>query len=594
MKNFPILSDLDIFAIRLGLFYNSKEKIGSYLGIFLTIIYILSSLLLFIYYMVITLQRKNLQVNDSTIYSSDPPYINLNNSELFYFAFGVENKTTSSRFIDETIYTAKVIYFNYTKNTEGDFIIQEERELKIGKCKIEKFGQNYQHLLEGEFNNSYCVDNFDLSLMGGYIFNNFSYIRIQIYPCINKTENNNHCKPQKLIDNALAGGYFSILLKDIGLNPSNYTFPISPMIQDFYTTISKNFIRDIVIFYEITEVETDIGLLVERKNNIRYLKLDKIREIFYYTEEENYYKGEIICKIDIRLSDNMHVQKRIYSKISNVFSITGGYMQMLYALFSLLILIPNKFGLEKIIVNNLINLDIKYEKKNTSGFSGKRNSTIFLDTSKKDLSILLNINNNKAIENIDKKQKRNSVNINNIFQYGKKGTNKNPIYFNHQGNLSLMDHSNNASRVEMNPKQSEYRHSQNFGDQSMNISINRSINRSVNRSVNRSINKSINNNNLYRNYSIEFFEKIKKKRIKKISINIFEYFCCGKYCKKKRKYIGLFNKGSYIYKYRMDFINLFRDLLIYEKCLKENYHFEKTPLNEEEKCISNKIMNKLF
>lgn len=585
MKKFPILSDLDIFAIRLGLFYNNKEKIGSYLGIFLTIIYILSSLLLFIYYMIITLQRKNLQINDSKIYSNDTPYINLNNSELFYFAFGVENKSTSSRFIDETIYTAKAIYFYYTKNTEGDFTIQEERELNIEKCKIEKFGKNYQHLLVGEFNNSYCIDNFDIALIGGYIYSKFSYIRIKIYPCLNTTENNNHCKPQELIDTALAGGYFSILLEDIGLNPSNYTFPISPMIHDFYTTISKNFFRDIIFFYEMTEVETDIGLLAEKKDSIKSLKLDKVKETFYYTDEKNYYNGGIICKIDIRLSENIHVQKRIYSKISNVFSITGGYMQILYALFSLLILIPNKFGLEKIIVNNLINLDLKFERKNNSGFTGRRNSTIFLDTSKKDFTITINKSNNMSVN----KQKRNSVNVGNMFLYGKKGTNKSPICFDHLGNLSLMDHSNNASRVEMNPKQSEYSYMRSqMGAQSVNRSINKSINRSINKSI---------NNNLYRNYSLEFFEKIKNKGVKSITINIFEYFCCGKRFK-KRKDIDLFKKGTSIYKDRMDFINLFRDLLIYEKCLKENYNFEKAPsANEEEKeekIISNKIMNKLI
>ena len=60
--------------------------------------------------------------------------------------------------------------------------------------------------------------------------------------------------------------------------------------------------------------------------------------------------------------------------------------------------------------------------------------------------------------------------------------------------------------------------------------------------------------------------------------------------RKKKKDIELFIKGSFIYKNRMDFINLFRDLLIYEKCLKENYYFEKTPTNEEEKFILNKNM----
>ena len=95
------------------------------------------------------------------------------------------------------------------------------------------------------------------------------------------------------------------------------------------------------------------------------------------------------------------------------------------------------------------------KKKNNSGFSGKRNSAIFIDTSKKDFSININKNINKtneikANENINipiNNRKRNSLNISNMFMYGKKSTIKNPICFAHLGNLSLMDHSNNASRV---------------------------------------------------------------------------------------------------------------------------------------------------
>lgn len=590
MKN-SLLSDFDIFAKRLGLFYNSKERIGSFLGLILTFIYIVTSLLLFFYFTFITIQRRNFQVNDLVIYPQDIPQIDLNNSDLFYLAFGVKNKKNSTRFVDETIFTAKVLYFYDTKNEEGNFITQEKRELKIEKCKVEKFGKNYQNFFaEGEFNNSYCVNKFDLALVGGFIYTNFSYIRILIKPCVNKTENNYHCQPQNIIDNALTGGYFSILLKDIGLNPSNYSFPILPTIQNFYTTISKSFFRDVIFFYEITKVESDTSLFFEKKNSLRYLKLDKIKESFYSTEEENYDNGKIICKIDIRLSDYIHVQKRSYSKISNVFSITGGYMQIIYTIFSLLVFIPNKFRTKKIVVNHLLNLDMKYERKKT-GLTVKRNSTIFNDNSKKNFIVnLKSINKSNDIQTnenimIPVNKKRNSVNMINMFTFGKKATNnsKLPFFFaDHSGNISFMEHSNNASRVEMNQKQSDYKYmgSQNFGNQSFNRSLNRSISRSL-----------YNNNNLIRNYSVDFLENIISKGIKKINMNIFEYFCFAKLFKYKKKYIEIFNKSYFLYKERMDFINLFRDLLIYEKCLKENYHFEKSGAYEEENIYSSKLIN---
>ena len=42
---------------------------------------------------------------------------------------------------------------------------------------------------------------------------------------------------------------FSISLKDIGANPSNFTNPVIPTIKTLYTTIDKSIYRDFIIFY---------------------------------------------------------------------------------------------------------------------------------------------------------------------------------------------------------------------------------------------------------------------------------------------------------------------------------------------------------
>ena len=128
----------------MGLFYNGREKIGSAFGLTLSIIYILASLFIFIYYTISILRKEDLQVNDSTEYSKDVPYINLNNSDLFYFAFGVENAENASRFVDETIYRARVVYYYGKKNTSGGtFNTIEYRDLKIEKCKVEKYKMEF-------------------------------------------------------------------------------------------------------------------------------------------------------------------------------------------------------------------------------------------------------------------------------------------------------------------------------------------------------------------------------------------------------------------------------------------------------------------
>ena len=200
MKNnfFSFIYDFDIFSKKIGLFYKNKDNISSYFGLILSVIYILSSLFVFVFSIIITYQKRDIQVIDSNVYSQDVPSIHLNNSDLFHFVLGVVNRN-QSRFIDESIYSIKAIYFNQYKNPEGIFVSKEKRDLKIEKCQKDTIENNYKNLLtETDLNNSYCINNFDLTLTGGNMYNNFSYIEIQIYECENR-ENISNCKSQEIV-----------------------------------------------------------------------------------------------------------------------------------------------------------------------------------------------------------------------------------------------------------------------------------------------------------------------------------------------------------------------------------------------------------
>ena len=583
------IKDFDIFAKNLGLFYNGSEKIGSAFGLTLSIIYILASLFIFIYYTISILRKEDLQVNDSTEYSKDVPYINLNNSDLFYFAFGVENAENASRFVDETIYRARAVYYYGKKNTSGGaFNTIEYRDLNIEKCKVEKFGKDYQHLFtEGEFYDSYCVSNLDIALTGGFIYDKFSCIRILIYPCYNTSANHNHCKPQEEIDKVLAGGYFSVLLKDIGLNPNNRSYPILPTIQDFYTTISKDFYKDVIFNYEITDIVTDDGIISESKKTERYLKFDRIKESFYLRNDtEYYYKGKSICKVEIRLSDNIHVQRRIYKKFASALSTTGGYMQLIYTIFMLLSLIPNQFKLETIIVNGLLNLCAINKEANASikYHLNSRNSQIsnmIIDNGKSKINRRFqNSNFNSNISNLEE-EKISKFSNNNIEQKDepitilklKKNNQINFIKDNPSLNKenekekekenSLIDQSiNNISKIEMYPK-------------STGINLINPDKYSFNKSSNKKLFAHNNSNKNNNNFTIN---RTKTQDIKEINFNIFQYYCFRKCYDKKKKKIDTFNKCILLYKEQMDIINIFQDFLKNRTNL-----YEKHSLNEDMK-----------
>ena len=93
----------------------------------MTLVYILASLILFLFEIIKAIKRKELKTSDSKIYSTEMPSIDINMNKL-YFAFGLEYPNTATRYIDEGIYRAKVTFFDQQK-------IKDKFD-----CSIERFG----------------------------------------------------------------------------------------------------------------------------------------------------------------------------------------------------------------------------------------------------------------------------------------------------------------------------------------------------------------------------------------------------------------------------------------------------------------------
>ena len=99
--------DLDIYSRRISFFYRGKEKISSKFGFFLTSLYIIISIILFLTYFIKTISRENVIASDSTIFTDTLTSIQIN-PDIFNLAFGLEDPLTINRFIDETIYYPRI------------------------------------------------------------------------------------------------------------------------------------------------------------------------------------------------------------------------------------------------------------------------------------------------------------------------------------------------------------------------------------------------------------------------------------------------------------------------------------------------------
>ena len=535
----------DIYSKRISFFYQRKEKISSIFGLILTITYILVSIILFIYYLIIIIQKKELIVYDSKMYSKETPILNANSTHI-YLAFGIENSSSSIRFIDETIYYPQILYIDRVKRN-GEFYTAYKEELPYERCDQENFGEDYQKFFsKGELNTSYCLKKFNVTLAGGYKYDKMSYIRLKIFPCVNNTENKNHCKPKEVIDKYISGSYLSLLIKDIGLNPDNYSYPITPTIQDLYTTIDKQIFRDFILYYGLTEIQSDTGIFGEDIKTQQFLRYRKHFESFYFIDKEPYVTGKEICVLQIRLDDSIEVQRRTYTKLSEIFSKIGGYMQLISTVFSILAIIANTIGPEIKILNGIFNFNVKNNKMiikvgslrdfNIKNCSFKSKEMIYFPIKKSKRSAkALNDNNNinnmsyKCFIDVNKNEKVPPITIIN---------NK---------------HDETGLNIE---------HDKIHKTQIPKLAISLAKDKKRNK---RDIYSLISPQSKV-SYYIKDSTKNQTNEGTSINFNFFEYYCLRKISKMKKE-IELFRRASNLYRKRMDIINVFTLLLLTEKKL---------------------------
>ena len=566
--------NFDMYARSPNFYFKNHDRINTCFGTLLTLIYIVVSLTLFIYQLIMTIQRKNFKVYDSTIYGQEMPFIDLNSNTL-YFAFGLEDPQTMNRFIDDSIYVAKIVFVDKAKIND-ELVTVYQQNLDFEKCNVINFGENYQHLfLEDELNNSYCLKKFErnLTLAGGYKYERFSYIRIRIYPCVNSTENNFTCKSQEEIDRFMSSGYFSIILKDIGLNPSNYSIPVLPTLQDLYTTIDKKIYKNYILNLGVTEIHTDIGLFQEKIKTQKYLQFRKEMETFTFRNEEEYYQGKSVIIAQLKLDDNINVQTRSYVKIPEIFSTIGGYMQLMNTAFLLFSIIVNKFNLELKILNSIFKFNLKKKKiimklQKLNDWEDMRVSSIHSPTvnfkKMTNISRHLDLLDNKSKNSLIKENEINNISYLNLSENKNDAENKSKSII-----LKKIKRKSNALPFE----NSKMEHSNKISKKKLNLNLRNTQDHHKENGTNYNLLNSKKNN---------FFNEMSYKDFNdNIELNMFDYCCCHLIHEKRHKIIELYNIANSFYRKKLDVINVFNLLLLTEKNLMKNNNEFVYSINEE-------------
>ena len=567
--------DIDMFGKEPELYFERKSKKSTFIGKIFSIIFVIIYFAFFIYKLIRMLKKVDITFYDTFTYEETPPSIKIT-KENFYGGFALEDPMTYDVFIDEGIYIPKA-YFKRAER-QGETYDWQVKELELEPCKLEKFGSIYQQTFQTkDMKNYYCFKEMDFILEGHFTYDMYSLFYIQFFPCVN-TSTKQDCKPLEVIDYYLKNTFVSFEIQDIELTPNNYKTPIRPRAADIYTTVGKKLFKEIHVFYQLVNIETDMDWIgfdeFENYKSEKYLKYDKMSIMNNLIEENIYETGDSFCDITIKLSENVLTERRIYTKLITVLGDVGGLMEVIFALFKIISSFSIDILYEISLVNNLFNFDInkqviilkEKEIVNNKEILKEDKPKIYTSkiTLKKKSSKNLIINNNinsgtrfKLNENI-KKKKLFTDNVLDI---------------------------NFTKRNLPNSQKSDI-----ISIESSNKKINVSKNIIVNKFKSSTEENESNCSQNHTNTNQEDNENTKKSIINKININRVCIYLCFCFIRRKKTVQNfLLDEGMNLISEKLDIFNIFKRIYKYEESLEKETNNNIIEMSNECKLKLNNI-----
>ena len=362
------LYELDLFGKEPDFYYKGKTKINTILGLVFTFIYISISSSYFIIKLVRMIKRKDVVFYDTYAYDKTPS-IHITN-EQFYTSF------TVGGIVDETLYHVTGQYIDGFK--DGDNWNNTIKELEFERCKLEKFGSKHKEYFKDEpLNNSYCVKDIDLILAGYSYLERFSYINLQIRPCVNYTKDGRPCKDYNSILKFLASNYIEFKIQDNLLTPENYKSPVKPFKKDITCPIFLQLYQKIYSYIQLVRVDTDEDILgIYIKPNYKLQEFTKYTESFVIAAPGSIdilKTGDPACDITLQLAADVLTQTRNYKTLLEVMGDAGGLMEFLYTFFNAILSFRIREIYAKFLVNDLFSFNRRKKIIICKNFDVKKN-----------------------------------------------------------------------------------------------------------------------------------------------------------------------------------------------------------------------------
>ena len=371
--NCKFFEDIDLFGMQAEVYYKGKSKKSSTLGKVLTVLYAIIYAAFFIYKLIRMLKKIDVTFYETTTFTGEIPSLYLDN-DMFYGGFGLIDVRTGGTFVDPTVYTAKAQFFHQTKVGNTFDGVYDDIELEI--CDVNKFGKNYKSMFtDKNVDKLYCFKKMDFTIAGHSTYDIYNYFKITFYPCVNSTENNNHCQDINLIKALLGYTGLTVKIQDLELTPDNYNNPIIPRTRELTAPVMSSLYQNINAYFHIISVESDTDVLgfealskYDVKNAFKY---DVTFIMTSTADSDAIEKGNAYCDMTIQLTEQVITIKRTYTKLIEALGDVVGLMEFIFSFFRIISSFLTETLYEKSLVNSLFSFDLDKKTVSIKKIKGK-------------------------------------------------------------------------------------------------------------------------------------------------------------------------------------------------------------------------------
>ena len=330
-SSFTYLRHFDFLSTEAKLTFNSKgdTRIKTPIGGLLSLISVIASITLFLFFFVQFIDRQNKTYVSSSEYS---PNVNISESNRLPFMLRLSNAENEPYENPNSVYKIGLNFWFGGEASENGSQKKGHIPIEMERCDINKHFGEYKYLFANltDISTFFCpvMRNYTQTIYGIYGNTNpFSYYHFVIYKC--SESNGGNCIDKDTQEKLLTSTYVDMRTVDVSIN-SNEHYVKTPTIRTDRHMLSTTVFKRIWIYLNWVTYSTDDNFFITSKRTESFHQVHSFR---YDTDLRNISETTTpgtFGSLSVLANGNTMIYSRRYHKIQDFFASVSGIISFIF------------------------------------------------------------------------------------------------------------------------------------------------------------------------------------------------------------------------------------------------------------------------